>query len=281
LEKKPKIRKNRYKKKEMKNDVNAAMKFSSMFSKTPFAFLPYVCLGYPTLEKSLEIVRTLEPFADGFELGIPFSDPVADGPVLQKASETALKNGFKVEQTFDAIRAIRKFTDKPLAVMTYANPVWAMDVERFAKEAANAGADALIVPDVPLEESDVLRNACQDKLELPLFAAPTTTPARLERIIAAAQGFVYVVSVAGVTGARSDLPQEALELAGRLRKKPAVIGFGVSAPEHVQAARNAGARGVIVGSKIVQEYDEGGLDAVQRLAETLCLKAGIKTSLKE
>ncbi|MBI2444799.1 tryptophan synthase subunit alpha [Candidatus Micrarchaeota archaeon] len=256
------------------------MKFSAMFEKTPFAFLPYVCLGYPTLDASIDIVRALEPFADGFELGIPFSDPVADGPVLQKASEKALQNGFQVKQAFDAIRSIRQFTQKPLAVMTYANPVWAMGIVRFANEAADAGADALIVPDVPLEESDVLREACHGRLEVPLFAAPTTTPQRLERIVGAAQGFVYVVSVAGVTGARRDVPQEALELAGSIRAKPAVIGFGVSAPEHAKAARQAGARGVIIGSKIVQAYEESGLDGVSALAESLTLISGIGTSLK-
>ncbi len=244
-----------------------------MFEKTKFAFLPYVCLGYPTLDESIEIVRTLEPYADGFELGIPFSDPVADGPVLQKASEKALQNGFDVGQTFDAVRRIRQFTDKPLAVMTYANPVWAMGLTSFAKETADAGGNALIVPDVPLEESDVLREACAGLLELPLFAAPTTTPERLSRIVNQAEGFVYVVSVAGVTGVRSDLPQGALDLAGHIQAKPAVIGFGVSLPEHVQAAKAAGARGVIVGSRIVQAYGEGGLEAVRRLAESLRLKS--------
>lgn len=257
------------------------MKFSSMFEKTKFAFLPYVCLGYPTLEKSIEIVRTLEPYADGFELGIPFSDPVADGPVLQKASEKALQGGFKVEQAFDAARRIRQFTDKPLAVMTYANPVWAAGVDAFAQHAADAGADALIVPDVPLEESDVLREACNGKLEVPLFAAPTTSAVRLDRIASAAQGFVYVVSVAGVTGARRDLPPEALALAGRIKAKPAVIGFGISTPEHVQTARKAGARGVIVGSRIVQAFDEGGLEAVKRLAESLTIISEARTRLNE
>ncbi len=243
-----------------------------MFEKTPFAFLPYVCLGYPTLDASIDIVRALEPFADGFELGIPFSDPVADGPVLQKASEKALQNGIVVKQAFDGIRRIRTFTQKPLAVMTYANPVWATGIERFANESADAGADALIVPDVPLEESDCLREACLRRLEVPLFAAPTTTPQRLERIVEATQGFVYVVSVAGVTGARRDVPQSALDLAGSIRAKPAVIGFGISAPEHAQAAKAAGARGVIVGSRIVQAFDDGGLQGVNDLAKSLSLK---------
>ncbi len=249
------------------------MKFSELFKTKKFAFLPYVCLGYPTFEKSLEIVRTLEPYASGFELGIPFSDPVADGPVLQHASHESLQNGFKVSRTFDAIRAIRSSTQKPIAIMTYLNPVLAYGLDRFVADAHTAGADALIVPDAPLEEIAPIQDACAGKLEVPLFVTPTTTAKRAENIAKAAQGFVYGIAITGVTGARESAAIDVESLVAKASGKPLVVGFGVSNALHARAIQDAGAAGFIVGSKIVQTYDEGGLDAVVRLAESLRLKS--------
>lgn len=253
------------------------MKFSTLFETKKFAFLPYVCLGYPTLEKSLEVVRALEQYADGFELGIPFSDPVADGPVLQHASHAALQAGFHVAQTFDAIRAVRRFTQKPVAIMTYLNPVLAYGLERFVADAHQSGADALIVPDAPLDEIAPVMAACAGKLDVPLFVTPTTGPIRARTIAAAAGGFIYGIAVKGVTGAREtnamdmDVRDLVEKTAGS--SKPLVVGFGVSNAAHVAAVRDAGAAGFIVGSRIVQAFDEGGLGAVRALAESLTLKA--------
>ncbi|MBI4361270.1 tryptophan synthase subunit alpha [Candidatus Micrarchaeota archaeon] len=245
------------------------MKFTRLFESKKFVFLPYVCLGYPTLQESIQIVKTLEPFADGFELGIPFSDPVADGPVLQAATQAALKNGFHVTDAFRAIREIRSFTQKPLAVMTYLNPVLAYGLEKFASDAQNAGADAVIVPDSPMEENDSLQAACSGKLEVPLFVSPTTPDSRAAKISEKAQGFVYGIAVKGVTGARENAAKDMQALVGKVKNKPVAIGFGISKAEHVQAVKNSGARGFIVGSQIVKAYNESKLDGVKQFAKSL------------
>lgn len=256
------------------------MKFSQLLKTKKFVFLPYVCLGYPTLEKSLEIVQALEPYADGFELGIPFSDPVADGPVLQHASHTALQTGFKVTQTFDAIRAVRKYTDKPIAIMTYFNPVLAYGLDRFVADAHAVGADALIIPDAPLEEIGPIQAACAGQLEVPLFISPTTPKERAQRIADKSEGFVYGVAVKGVTGVRQEAEIDARELVEKASGKPVAIGFGVSTAQQAEAIRDAGAAGFIVGSKIAQIYGENGLEDVKELAKSLSLITRTQTSLK-
>ncbi len=246
--------------------------FEQLFQKRKFAFIPYVCLGYPTLSESVELVRALEPFADGFELGIPFSDPVADGPVLQKAMQTALENGFRLEQAFDTIRQIRAFTPKPIGILTYVNPVLAFGAEAIAFEAARAGANALMVPDAPLEEIGFVQKACAGKLEVPLFVTPTTPESRAREIASAATGFVYGIAVKGVTGTTESASTDFRALVAKIPEKPVVVGFGISRPEHAQAVKQAGAAGFIVGSQIVRTLDAQGLQGVARLAESLSPK---------
>lgn len=241
------------------------MGFEKLFQEKKFVFLPYVCLGYPTVEESVAIVKTLEPYADGFELGIPFSDPVADGPVLQEATQAALKNGFHVADAFNAIQQIRSFTKKPLSVMTYLNPVLAHGLEKFASDAKAAGADALIVPDAPMEEIDALQAACSGKLDVPLFVSPTTPDSRAQKIASKAQGFVYGIAVKGVTGARENASADVQALVSKVPQKPVVIGFGISKPEHVAAVKDAGAAGFIVGSQIVTAYKKSGIEGVKEL----------------
>ncbi|MBI5226517.1 tryptophan synthase subunit alpha [Candidatus Micrarchaeota archaeon] len=257
------------------------MKFSELFKTKKFAFLPYVCLGYPTLEKSLDLVRALEPYADGFELGIPFSDPVADGPVLQKAAQSALEAGFKVSQTFDAVRVVRRFTQKPIAIMTYLNPVLAHGLQRFVDEAHATGADALIIPDAPMEEIGPVQAACAGKLEVPLFVTPTTPKARAGKIAQSAQGFIYGIAIKGVTGARKETEMDGMgaDVKALVEKTsdmgfqiPVVFGFGISNAKHAKAVQNAGAAGFIIGSRIVQAYEEDGLEGVKTWVQSLTLK---------
>ncbi|MBI5036280.1 tryptophan synthase subunit alpha [Candidatus Micrarchaeota archaeon] len=235
--------------------------------KKKFAFLPYVCLGYPSLKESIEIIHALEPYADGFELGIPFSDPVADGPVLQKAMQKALENGFRLNQTFEAIKEIRVFTSKPLAIMSYLNPLLAYGLEEFVFSARAAGASALLVPDAPLEEIGSVKEACSGKLEVPLFISPTTQLSRCAEISDTSEGFVYAIAVKGVTGERVEFSDEVSRLVEKTSGKPVAVGFGISSKEQAEKAREAGAHGVIVGSKIVKVYDEGGLEGVKVFAE--------------
>ncbi len=245
------------------------MNFTKLFQEKQFAFLPYVCLGYPSLEQSVELCRALEPFADGFELGVPFSEHVADGAVLQKTTQAALDAGFKTEMTFEAVRKIRRFSQKPIALLTYCNPVIAFGEKRFAKKAKEAGVDAIMAPDAPLEEKDFFKDARSEGIETVLFVAPTTPEKRAALIAKSAQGFVYAIAVKGVTGARAGFTENVGQLVSKIPGKPVVVGFGISTPEQVKGAKKAGARGVIVGSALAAAYMEGGKGAAVSLAEKL------------
>lgn len=208
------------------------------------------------------------------ELGLPFSDPLADGPVIQQASTRALAAGTRVETVFRLAGALRvRHPDVPVILLTYVNPVLRRGVERFMEEAAGAGIDALVIPDLPIEEAeDLLAAASGAGLHLIPFAAPTTTEARLAQLSGRSGGFVYCVSVTGVTGARSQAPVGIDHLVARLRRHtdmPVAVGFGISTPEQA-AAVAAVADGVIVGSALVKEVgravEEGRLF---QLPETL------------
>jgi tryptophan synthase alpha chain len=226
------------------------------------ALVPYVMLGDPDLETSLAVARAMAAAgADALELGIPFSDPLADGPVIQAAGQRALAGGFHVRDTFAVLRALRAAVACPLCLMTYVNPVWQRGYSAFAAEAAAAGADALVVPDLPLEESEGLGTACRGAgMDLVLFVAPTSTEARIAAVGRAASGFVYCVSVAGVTGPRADTLARVPETVGRIRRHtdlPVLVGFGIDSPEKAAAAA-AVADGVIVASWIVRALAEMG-----------------------
>jgi tryptophan synthase alpha chain len=242
------------------------------------ALMPYLMGGFPDVETSAAIGDAcIDAGADLLELGIPFSDPLADGPVIQAAGTTALRNG----ATPDAILAVceRLAARAPIVLMTYVNIVLARGCERFADQAASAGAAGLIVPDVPLEESDELRAACDARgLALVPLVAPTTPDERLRRIGAKARGFVYTVSVVGTTGERA--ATDASELLRRVKAStdvPVALGFGISNAEQAAKAAADGADGVIVGSRLVRAAAESDTPAravgelVAELAEGLSL----------
>lgn len=251
------------------------MKFSEMFSSLgeKRAFMPYVCCGDPSVEFTLKLVEKLaESGADAIELGIPFSDPIADGKTIQAASSRALSNGMTPEKAVGVIRAIReKGIEVPVAVMTYYNIVYCNGEERFLKKIKEAGADGLIVPDVPLEESGGLQAACKEAgLDLIYFVTPNCSDARLKEVASRAGGFIYAVSVLGITGAREKVAPEALELIKRAKEVtdvPLVIGFGISTPEHAAEVAGAGASGVIVGSALVDVYSKCAGDEERALRE--------------
>jgi tryptophan synthase alpha chain len=220
------------------------------------ALVGYLTLGYPDLEASLETARILsDNGADIIELGIPFSDPLADGATIQHASFHALQQGITPAICLEAAARIRKFTEVPLLFMTYFNPVWRYGPADFARDAAAAGVDGLIVPDLPPDEGGELEAACRDHgLDLVYLAAPNSTDTRLRQVAEHASGFIYLVSVTGVTGARAAAPPDVGGLVARLRAvtdKPVCVGFGISGPEQVRAVA-AHADGVIVGSQIVK-----------------------------
>ncbi len=241
--------------------------FSSLRGEGKGAFMPYVCLGDFGVAFTEKLVEALcENGADIIELGIPFSDPVADGPTIQAAAVRALNCGTTPLHAFELVSRLRKNGNiTPIVLMTYYNIVFRMGVEKFCKKACDAGANAVLCPDVPLEESGELRAACEKNgLDCIFLVAPNTPDARLKKILLHATGFLYLVSVAGTTGARKDVSQEALELVRRVKKFsgiPVAVGFGVSSAEHAMQLKRAGADGAIVGSKIIDLYSKELLEA--------------------
>ena len=238
--------------------------FARTRSERRAALMPYFTLGYPDGETSLEVVTALAAAgADLIELGVPFSDPLADGPVIQHSTQTALQAGASVRGCLDLVRRLRqRGVQTPLLLMGYVNPILAYGVERYAADAALAGADGLIVPDLPPEEAGELRSACQaNGLALVFLLAPTSTPERIAQAAACSTGFLYLVAVRGVTGARSELPPDLADFVARVRAAsdlPLAVGFGIGSPAQAQAVGRL-ADGVIVGSALIQAAGARGL----------------------
>jgi tryptophan synthase alpha chain len=225
------------------------------------ALMPYLMGGFPDLATSLEIGRAYaDAGADLVEFGVPFSDPLADGPVIQAAGTRALAAGATVASVFEVAAALAERL--PVVVMCYANHVYARGPAGFAAALADAGASGLIVPDLPLEESTEVRDACDAAgVALVPLVAPTTPEERLAAIGAAARGFVYTVSVTGTTGERVALSDAFGTVVARAKahtRVPVALGFGIATPEHAAQAADAGADGVIVGSRLVRAAGEAG-----------------------
>ncbi len=240
--------------------------FRSLSRRKECALIPFVTAGDPSPDVTVDVVVEMAgQGADIIELGLPFSDPLADGPTIQAASFRALEAGMNPDVYFHTVSRIRSKTDVPLVLMGYYNPVLRMGLEKFAKKAKEAGIDGTIIPDLPLEEADEWRRcARQEGLSNILLVAPNTPPVRVKRIAKASAGFIYYVSILGITGARSDLPPElshGLEEVKRYTRKPVAVGFGISRPEQVKWLKGH-ANGIIVGSAIVKmlhdEFDEKG-----------------------
>jgi tryptophan synthase alpha chain len=237
------------------------------------AFLPYFPVGYPDYQTSVEVIAAMaEAGVDGFEIGIPFSDPLADGPTIQAATQIALENGTTVRQCLQAVRSLReRGVRQPMLMMGYINPLLAYGVEHFVRDAKAAGADGLIVPDLPPEEAGVLAGVCaREGMALVFFLAPTSNDERIALVNARATGFIYVVSLTGVTGERRELPPDLRAFIDRVRAKadkPLVLGFGISTPEQAQAM-NGLVDGFIVGSALVKA-GKSGVEGARTLAASL------------
>lgn len=242
--------------------------FTTAKSQKRAAFLPYFPIGYPTYDASIQAIEAMaEAGVDGFEIGIPFSDPIADGPTIQAATQVALENGTSVKKCLEAVRTLRaKGITQPMLMMGYANPLVAYGTERFVKDAKAAGADGLIVPDVPPEESAMFADVCErEGMALVFFLAPTSNAKRIAMTAKHATGFIYVVSLTGITGARTNLPEYLSEFIARLRDntdKPLVLGFGISTVEHARQV-NELTDGFIVGSALVR----AGKDSVKAVGD--------------
>jgi len=235
-------------------------RFRSLGQRGAKAFVAFVTAGDPSLERTIEVALELERGGvDILELGVPFSDPLADGPVIQRASERALRRGTRLTSVLEAVHEIRRRSQLPLVLFSYLNPLLSYGLERLAGAARDAGVDGVLVTDLPPEEADgwlaVARAAALDTVFL---AAPTSPDRRLARIAAGSSGFVYAVSRTGVTGERDAVSADAAPLVARLRAltaAPVALGFGISTPEQVAAAA-AIADGVVVGSALVRFLEE-------------------------
>jgi tryptophan synthase alpha chain len=223
------------------------------------ALMPYLMAGFPTLEQSIEIGQACaQAGADLLELGVPYSDPLADGPVIHEAGTRALAAGARVAGVLEVARALSPSI--PVVLMCYANVVYAPGATAFVQRLARTGACGLIVPDLPLEEAGELRQACDESgIALVALVAPTTPPERLAAIGANARGFLYAVSVVGTTGERKALQDRFAEVVARAKAStevPVALGFGISTPEQARQAADAGADGVIVGTRLVRAAGE-------------------------
>ena len=244
-------------------------RISEAFAKGK-AFIPFITCGDPSLEITEQLVYAMEEAgADLIELGIPFSDPTAEGPVIQEANVRALSGGVTTDKIFDMVVKIRKKTSIPMVFMTYANVVFSYGTERFIRKAAEIGMDGLILPDVPFEEKEEFDPICkQYGLDLVSLIAPTSHE-RISMIAKEANGFVYCVSSLGVTGTRTEITTnvgEMIELVKKAKDIPCAIGFGISTPDQAKKMA-ASADGVIVGSAIVKIIAKYGREAAQPVFE--------------
>ena len=259
-------------------------KFQELRRQNTSAFMPYLCAGDPTPELTAKLLLTLETAgADLIELGVPFSDPIADGPTVQRASERALAHSISLQQILEIVKNLRPQTEIPIALMSYYNPIFRMGEKAFCKAAQDAGVDGLIVPDLPPEQAQpLLEVAPKYNLATIFLVAPTSPPERMQLIASVSTGFIYCVSVTGVTGARATLSDEIAPMITELRKhtdKPVSVGFGVSTSEQAKQVADI-ADGVIVGSAIINVIEENMDDETKLLTAVKQFASDLATGVK-
>ncbi len=248
-------------------------RITAVFRNGYTAFMPYVMLGFPDPASCRSVIEQLADVgADLFELGVPFSDPLADGPVIQAAAQRALESGITLADCIATVANLRaQGFARPAVLMSYVNPILAYGVGRFVLDSAAAGVDGLIVPDLPPEEAEELEAICQqNELALVYLLAPNSPPERIALVAARSQGFIYLVSVTGVTGARDTLPAMLPEFVARVRAatdKPLALGFGIKSGEQARAVGQL-VDGVIVGSALV-ELAGRSVEQMTRLAREI------------
>ncbi|MEH1780377.1 MAG: tryptophan synthase subunit alpha [Nostoc sp.] len=249
------------------------------------ALIPFITAGDPDLETTAKALQVLDQNgADIIELGIPYSDPLADGPVIQASSTRALQRGTKLEQVLEMLQGVTPKLRSPIVLFTYYNPILHRGIDKFLEEIAAAGVAGLVVPDLPLEEAaSLLQPATAIGIDLTLFVAPTSSDERIEAIARSSQGFIYLITVTGVTGMRSQVENRVSNLLKQIRgvtDKPIGVGFGISEAAQARLIREWGADAVIVGSGFVKRLAEGtpeqGLNAIAQFSQSL--KAAIQTT---
>ncbi len=242
------------------NSTRISRRFAELRANGELGIVAYITAGDPTLDATLKFVLALaNAGADVIELGVPFSDPLADGPTIQRASERALKSGTTLARVIDLVRHIRESSEIPLVLFSYYNPVLQMGLEKFAGAAASAGADGTLMTDLtPEEAADYRRVMAAHNLDTIFLGAPTSTDERLRKIAACSSGFLYLISRTGVTGAKDALPDDLPALLRRARRAtelPLAVGFGISLPTHVSILGGL-ADAAVVGSALVSEIEK-------------------------
>jgi tryptophan synthase alpha chain len=258
--------------------TSVSQSFEYLRSRAQCALIPFITAGDPDLETTAEALRVLDRSgADLIELGVPYSDPLADGPVIQAAATRALQRGTRLDQVLDVVREVAPTLRSPLILFAYYNPILNRGIEKFLQQAAEAGVRGLVVPDLPLEEAEnLLRPAADCGVEVTLLIAPTSPKERIAAIAQQSQGFIYLVSTTGVTGMRTQVQSRVKDLLIELRTvtdKPIGVGFGISQPEHARQVMDWGADAAIVGSAFVKRLAEGtpeqGIGAIAEFCRSL------------
>jgi tryptophan synthase alpha chain len=253
-------------------------RFKSLQDRGECALIPFITAGDPDLETTAKALKVLDNAgADMIELGVPYSDPLADGPTIQAAATRALQRGTKLEQVLGMVEQVVPQMRSPIILFTYYNPILNRGIEPFIQELARVGVAGLVVPDLPLEEAEnLLQFTAKYGIDLILLVAPTSSAQRIESIAHQSQGFIYLVSVTGVTGMRSGLETRVQDLLQQLRQvtqKPIGVGFGISQVEHARQVKEWRADAVIVGSAFVKRLADGtpeqGLQAIAQFCHTL------------
>lgn len=262
------------------SSTRVSRRFAALRAAGELGIVAFITAGDPSLDATLTYVLALaEAGADVIELGVPFSDPLADGPTIQRASERALKSGTTLAGVLELVRRVRESSEVPLILFSYFNPILQMGVEKFADAAAAAGADGVLVTDLTPEESGEYRRVLHSRhLDTVFLAAPTSTDERLEKISACSSGFLYLISRTGVTGAKDSLPEDLptlLRRARRVTQLPIAVGFGISLPGHVSILGGL-ADAAVVGSALVSEIEK----AVSPQAAATALRERVR-ALKE
>lgn len=258
--------------------ISVADRFQELKQKSQCALVPFITAGDPDLETTAKAIEVLaENGADMIELGVPYSDPLADGPTIQAAATRALQKGVQLEDVLAIVTKVVKKIEVPIILFTYYNPIYYRGVESFLQQIKEAGVSGLVVPDLPLEEAQVLlKPAAEMGIEVTLLVAPTSSQERINAIVKKSQGFIYLVSVTGVTGVRSQMATGVKDLLANLHSstdKPIGVGFGISNPEQAKQIKDWGADAVIVGSAIVKRLADGtpesGLKAIGEFCYSL------------
>lgn len=257
----------------MNSPSRIARRFAERAAEGRTTLVPYVTAGFPEFDTTGPLLEALaDAGADVIELGIPFSDPLADGPTIQASSFRALENGVRVGSVLDMVRAFRASRDTPIVLFTYLNPVFHYGLERFCADAAAAGADGILLTDLPTgSDAELEGTLAEAGLDLIRLLAPTTAADRVAVVAQGGRGFLYYISRTGVTGARAELRTELADEVDALREKvglPVAVGFGISSPE--QAREVAGiADGVVVGSALIQRLEQDGIEGATRFVASL------------